>query len=173
MPTLAFTYTIILRGTDNEKSTLNYDLGTITEGTNGECFDVALSAAASLRAALDEITDAFVAEESLHHIISEDSQLPAAADVFEEALISVHLNPPVDAEKVHPIRVPAPVIGMFIGTTGAARDVVDVTDLALQEYVLELASNFYLSDGEQVNTTHPNAGIKRGFRNIRKRRLGR
>lgn len=169
----AFTYSVKLRGTDNLISTLNFDLGDFAEADAGADFLAALNAANQIRGALADITDANIAEEALRHAISEDTQLPANADVFEEALVTVHLNPPASVEKVHNLRIPAPVIDLFQDTTGNARDVVDPTNALLQQFVQQVAQHAYVSDGERVDTTHPNGGIKQGFRNIKKRRLGR
>lgn len=169
----AFTYTVVLRGTDNEKSTLTYDLGDFNTGVAGDDFAAALAAAAAIKTELAAVTDAFIAEESVRHVISQDSQLPAAADIFEEALVTVYLNQPTEAEKVHQIRIPAPSAGLFLGTNGAELDIVDINDPDLTAYVGELASSVYLSDGEQINTSTGTGGIKKGYRNIRKRKLGR
>lgn len=168
-----FSYTITLRGTDNEKSSLTYDLGDFTEADAGADFLAALNAANQIRGALVDVTDANIAEERISNVIFSDNQLPAAADVFEEALVSVHLAPPTEAEKLHQLRIPAPKIGIFTATTGTARDVVDVTDTLLQQYVQQVSQHAFVSDGESVNVTNPNGGIKQGFRNVRKRRLGR
>ena len=117
----AFTYTITLRGTDNEKSSITYDLGDFTGADAGADFLAALGAANQIRGALVDITDANVAEEAVRHVISSDNQLPAAADVYEEALLTVHLADPAEAEKVALLRVPAPSIGVFVAATGADR----------------------------------------------------
>lgn len=169
----AFTYTVVLRGTDNEKSTLTYDLGDFANATPGDDFAEALTVAGNIKSELAAVTDAYIAEESLRHVISQDSQLPAAADIFEEALVTVYLNDPTEAEKVHQVRIPAPAAGLFLGTNGAELDIVDINDADLTDYVGALSSHVYLSDGEQINTATGTNGIKKGYRNIRKRKLGR
>lgn len=168
-----FTYQVVLVGTDGLKSSLNFDLGDFAEADAGADFLAALNAANQIRGALVDVTDANVTEESLRHVVSQDNQLPASADVFEEALVSTHLNAPAEAEKIHNLRIPAPIIGMFEGTTGTDRDIVDKNNALLVQYVQQVSQHSYVSDGEQVNTAAGTNGIKRGYRNIRKRKLGR
>lgn len=169
----AFIYTVTLVGTDGEKSTLTFDLGDFTEADAGADFLAALAAANQVRGALVDISDANVSQEAVRHIISEDNQLPVAADVFEEALVSCHLNAPTEAEKLYSLRVPAPAVEIFQGTTGSARDIVDTSNALLAQFVQQVSQHAQVSDGEQIDVTSGTNGMKRGFRNIRKRRLGR
>jgi hypothetical protein len=79
---------------------------------------------------------------------------------------------PTAVEHVSQIFIPAPVIGIFSAPTGALRDVVDVTDADLTQYVQQLSQHAYVSDGETIQTASGDDGMLNGRRVIRKVRLG-
>lgn len=69
------------------------------------------------------------------------------------------------------LQIPAPVIGIFMGTDGKPKNVVDVSDADLLTYIAEFQTtggNFVVSDGETINDTDPIDAGKRIHRKSRK-----
>jgi len=147
-----YRYTITLQGhIVGDKSTLRFDLGDLVDEAS------ALNAANQVRGSLVDITKAFVAQELLTNVISEDDTNPTdeSADTFEKAKVTVYLND--TGTKVHNIAIPAP--DEFIQPDGRT---VDITNALLIQYVQQLAQHTFLSDNEQIDTTLSN-GIKAGW----------
>lgn len=167
-----FTATIGLRGSNGKVVPMNFDLGEFT-GISLNDFPDALDALNQIRGALVDITSANIAYVRLHHEVEADSTEPANADVFETAMVNVHIAPAGEAEKLTQIYIPAPVIGIFEGTTGNDRDIVDRDDSDLQQYIQQLAQHSFVSDGEQIQTAVGAGGIKNGRRVIKPHKLGR
>lgn len=66
------------------------------------------------------------------------------------------------------IKIPAPVIGIFNGPTGAAANQVDVTDVALQTYLAQwipATGPFTLSDGQKAQSSTPLVGKRISAKN--------
>lgn len=141
------------------KTTLRYDLGT-TIGT-----DIATEIGpvwAELEAigtTLDVITTAniFRMELGFRDDANESSSLPAEAEVPEEAAVAVHLTAEPEAEKLHYLRIPAPVDALFLadGVT------VDVNNADLQAYIADVAVA-EVSDGETIVVARGAGGMKKG-----------
>lgn len=156
---MEFIYRITLQGTrTNDKTTLSYDLGDFDIGGT-QSFDDVQNAANQIRGALVDITDAFVSKELITAIVSEDNQLPADADATDELVLVVHLNAPAEAEKLHTMRVPAPIDAVW------ASDMVtlDLSNVDVVQFVQQIAQHAFVSDGEQINTSSGTNGIKRGY----------
>ena len=160
-----FIYRITLRGTKaKDLTTLAFDLGDFVEPVN---FADVQSAADQIRGALVDITDANVAKETLTGVVSEDNQIPADADTTDEAVVAVHLNAPTEAQKLHNLRVPAPIDALFLpnGIT------LDISNALLQAYVLQISQHAQVSDGETVNVASGTAGIDSGYWRSRSKQL--
>lgn len=154
---MLFLYRITLQGTKSkDTTTLTFNLDDFPEPVD---FATVLSAADQIRGALVDITDANVKGESVTGVVSEDNQLPADADTTDEAVISVHLNAPTEAEKLASLRIPAPIDAIF----QADGITVDVTNALLQQYVQQVAQHATVSDGEKIDTTSGTAGISAGY----------
>lgn len=164
---MIFEYGVQLMGSNGRKTSINFDLGDVLDHTT------ALASAGALKAALLTVTDATIAQERLSHVIPGSQTIPAAGvDVFEEALVTVHLNPVTSLPKYHNLRIPAPKIALFEAQTGAGRDIISKDNADLQAFVQAIIDEAYVSDGEKPNNTHQYNGIANGKRNIRKMKLG-
>lgn len=152
-------YTFVLIGANGKTTTLRYQGIEIDEGTPADDFVAAAAALESLRDELNDVTDANV---DAYYFQVAGTQavggLPAAADIFEEAALSLDITPSGEATKLATARIPAPSIGIFSGTSGPSRDIVDVVDADLVAWVDALAANVLVSDGEVIN------GVVSGFR---------
>ena len=151
-----YDYRIQLRGSkvgNAGGTSLHFDLGDLVDEA------AALNAANQIRGALVDITDAFVARETLSLTISEDNQVPPSADVTDFAHVACHLNAPTEAQKLHVLKIPAPIDGLF--QPGGV--VVDITNALLQQYVQQVSQHAFVSDGEQIDTASGTAGINSGW----------
>lgn len=141
------------------KTTLRYDLGTtagLDDATEvGPVWDTLRDIATALGAVTT--ANVFNMTIAIRDDAFETSSLPAEAEVPEEAAVAVHLVAEPDAEKLHYLRVPAPVDALFLadGVT------VDTNNAALQAYVAELA-NIEVSDGETIVIARGAGGMKKG-----------
>jgi len=153
---------IVLQGhTKKDVTTLNYTLASAAYA--GALIDLD-----SIRGSLVDITKAFVKEVSLTEVIETDGTFPAdsSADTFEEAAVSTYLNDPADAEKLHTVRVPAPIDALFLSDNST----VQTSNALLIQYIQQLNEHATLSDGEVINVTTDN-GIKSGYKRSRARRF--
>ena len=154
---MQFIYRITLRGTQpGDTTTLTYDLGDFAEPVD---WSLVQAAADQIRGALVDITDAFIAKETLSGILSSDNSVPTDADTTDELVIITHLNAVGEAEKLHATRVPAPVSTVF----QPGGEVLDKTNADVIQFVQQLAQHAYVSDGEQINTAAGNDGMKKGY----------
>lgn len=159
-------YSITLRGHGSrDKTTLRFQLDTVALPLAD--YVAARSAATQIRGALVDVTDAFVVKEQVTDVFFEDNQRPPDnVDVYEEAAISCYLNPPTEAEKLHTLRIPAPIDALFLSDG----ETVDVANSLLIQYVQQIAQHAYVSDEEQIDTTADN-GIKYGYKRTKARRF--
>lgn len=160
---MAYTYSISLQGhTANDRTTLTFDIGDPVDHA------AAQSAANQIRGALVAITKAFVRKEVLSEVLSEDGQRPSdtSADTFEEALVLTYLNDALDQEKLHPVRIPAPIEELFMSDG----QTVNTGNALLVQFVQQLAQHAFVSDGEQINDAIDN-GIKYGYKRSRARKF--
>ena len=161
---MLFTYRLVLQGTKSkDKTTMAFDLGDLVD------FPTAENLAGQIRGALLDITDALVSKETITGILSEGNQLPADADTTDEAVISVHLNAPAEAEKLATIRVPAPIDAVF----NADGITVNMAEALVIQYVQQVAQGAYISDGEQIDTASGNDGMAAGYWRSRGKVLGK
>lgn len=107
--------------------------------------------AAAVIAALDAITDAAIAGYTIGEVFLEGALVyPAAAEVENCAEISAKIVG--FPNKSATLTIPAPVVGIFTGTTGPAYNVVDMSDAALLTYLglFDGSGPVTISDGESI-----------------------
>lgn len=154
---------ITLQGhTAKDRTTLVFNIGEPADHA------AAQSAINQIRGALVDITKAFVAKIVLSEVLESDGQRPAdtSADCFEEAAVSTYLNDALDAEKLHTIRVPAPIEALFLSDAST----VNTANALLIQYVQQVSQHSFVSDGEKINTAIDN-GIKQGYKRSRSRKF--
>ena len=159
-------YTVNLRGHgQRDKTSMTFQLDTVA--TPLADYVGARTAATQIRGALVDITDAFVTKETVSEVFFEDNQRPPDnVDVYEEAAVACYLNDPTEAEKLHTIRIPAPVDALFT----VDGETVDVSNAQLIQYVQQLQQHAYVSDEEQINVSADN-GIKYGYKRTKAKRF--
>lgn len=169
-----FTVRITLRGSNGKTVTQSFVTKDFAGATVEEDFTAAVAAGEALADAYADISNATVAKVDVSYSNPpyESGVLPVAADIFEYATIACHLNPPAELEKIQSVRVIAPQLGIFIGSSGVDRDIVDRADTALQAFITEIAEEYTVSDGETINTTSGVGGMKNGRRNARSFKAG-
>lgn len=74
----------------------------------------------------------------------------AGSEVENIALITAKIDG--SPNKKHSLRLPAPVDGVFLGTTGEDRNIIDTTDTDLQAYLVNFgpSGEIEVSDGESI-----------------------
>ena len=109
--------------------------------------------AAAIVAALDAITDAVISKYRYGEEFHENAfAYPAVTVKVEEKASITCLLTSGGAKKAN-LKVPAPVIGIFMGATGPKAGEVDVEDTDLVTYgdLFKTASEAYISDGEDLD----------------------
>lgn len=163
-----FSARVSLKGANGKVVNKVYDLGDFTEGTPAADYAAAEAAIGQIAGALAAVTDCVLSQVTLTSVVSEDASV-GAGDVFENALVNVHLDSA--GEKIAQQYIPGASIGIFLASEGVNRDVVDTADTDLVQYIQQLSQHAFISDGESIDTT-VNAGIRNGVRTVRKVKLG-
>lgn len=162
---MVFKYRIVLQGTrPDDKTSLIFSLGDFDPVVWADV----LNAANQIRGSLVAITDANVAGEFITGTVSEDNQLPAGADTTDELVIITHLNAPATAEKLHALRVPAPVDTVW----NPDLQTLDMANADVVQFVQQISQHAEVSDGETINTSSGVNGMKRGYFRSRAKKLG-
>lgn len=164
---MRFVYVFVLKGSNGKTTQLRYKSGDLA-GTAGEAFATAVVNKNSILTVLEAVTDATVESYVSQEPVS-PSTLPAAADIFEEAVLTVYLSGTGESEKLATLRIPAPKQSIFVATTGELRDVVDINDADLIDFMDAIndgGAGIEVSDGEQINSDI-NEGLKSGHRRTR------
>lgn len=120
-------------------------------------------------AALDNITDATLQDKAVSYTVQ--SYAIGVGDITESALLNVwaeDVDNDIDVLAISQLYVPAPNIGIFMGTSGADMDIVDRSDAQLQAFVDAVAAGAYISDHETIDTGTAVNGIENGRRVRRK-----
>ena len=116
--------------------------------------DAAATDAGAVMTALDAITDAVIAGYTLGERFIENALVyPTDAEVENNARITAKIVGRPNRSAT--IDIPAPNIGIFTGTTGPARNVVDLADTALQTFLqlFDGSGPITVSDGESIIVT--------------------
>jgi len=142
-----------------------YDIGEIDgSGTEGENFEAALSALNQIVGALSAVTEADIVETGISASVTQFS-LPGAGELHKQALLNVYVlnqNDPTDTEHKAQHYVPAPVPGIFVGTTGQNAKIVDLNDTALQQYVQQVSQHAFISEHETIQLASGTQGMSSG-----------
>lgn len=163
-----FTANISIKGANNKEVKRRFDLGDFDTGGAASDYAAAESAINQIAGALAAVTDGTLSSVTLTSVVSSDAAA-GGGDVFENGMVNVYLD--AGGEKVTQLYIPAPVQGIFLATDGKNRDVIDLTDADLVQYVQQVAQHAFVSDGEQIDTTLTN-GIEGGVRTVRNLKLG-
>lgn len=153
-------------GGDGQKTTLRYQLqevGTIPGPPTQEDLLDLYMAADAIRAALVDLTGANINGWGVD-IRGEGATggLPdGGVDIKEEAVIRVDITPDNEPQKATLVRVPAPVDDIFVATVGENRNVLDVTNADVIEFVTALRAHALVSDGEEIKADNPLSGYRR------------
>lgn len=159
-----FIGSLLVRGANGKTSPVRYN---IVDATYAE----AKTALDALATALDAVTDGTIVQRTLSYVYNE-SNAAGAGDVFERLTIACYVNQTGEVDKFAVVNIPAPSIGNFLGTTGEQRDVLDLADEAVQDYIVAISENATVSDGEVINIAIPTAGMKGGRRTLANVKLG-
>ena len=140
--------------------------------------------AASLVTLINAVTDALIYSYTITEKFVDDTDTIAATDCQVENIASVVVELETGGKK-HALRIPAPSIGIFKGTSGEDMNVVDTADADLIAYVEAFTDKTgytvpgadaiaLLSDGEKVlpDNTNDVPKIKSGKRIHRASRSG-
>lgn len=125
----------------------------------------------NLVTAYNAVTDALILRAFVTVSQSDDTSILGAANSEVENIASVVANLET-APKKATLQIPAPAIGIFQGTTGSPKNIVDIADadlLALIAQYQTTGGKFVLSDGETIADTTP---LKSGKRIHRKSNKG-
>lgn len=109
------------------------------------------------------LTNGVVISSRLQEVFQETAiSLAAATENENKALISVQLNGRVEKSN---LEIPQAKDALFLGSSGAAYNQVDITNTALLAFVSQYHTTgyFFISDGESV-ALNPNGGILSGKR---------
>lgn len=147
------TYSFTLIGSNSQKTTLNFQGVEISDADLPTELNLAAGVLETLRNELNDVTDANV---DAYSFSVDGTQavggVPANADVYEEAVLTLDITPAGEATKLASSRVPAPSLAIFQGTSGPTRDIVDTGDADISAWVAALAANVLISDGESINS---------------------
>jgi len=164
---MPFFGSIEFRGLNGKLTTRRWKLQ--TTGTDGTAFEAAVAALDAIKDEIDPITEASINDVTVSFVT--EAYVVGAGDLTKNALLNVWAEDPanaIDVLAISQVYVPAPVIGIFQGTSGTAMDIVDVNDADLQAFVDALAANAYISDHEVIDTGTAVNGIENGRRVTRK-----
>lgn len=136
----------LVDGGDNT-SVLRYELTAADYAT-------AVTDTAIILAALQAITDAVVRKYSINHVYGEAAFSFPAATVQVENKASITVLLEGNDNKKANIKIPAPVIGLFVDATGGGSNVVDLSDADLVTYftLFTTGNECLLSDGEVADS---------------------
>lgn len=161
---VGYTLSVDLRDTSNSSTILRYEL-------TSPDFATAQTDATAILTALQAITTSVVYSYNLCEKYAEDAfSLPASAENAVKAEVSARLSGVAAGNAT--FRVPSPVDSIFVGTTGAAYNQVDISNVDLIAYatIFETGQQATISDGQTLGTpvaASLNSGrrITRGSRN--------
>lgn len=155
------------RGLNGKTTTKRFKLqGGASSGTEYESAKALHDAIVS---AMDAITDATLQDKSIS-FVDEQYQI-GVGDITQSALLNVWAEDPEnsgDALAISQLYVPAPNVGIFVGSSGANLDIVDLTDAQLQAFVDAVAAGAFISDHEVIDTGTAVNGMENGRRVRRK-----
>lgn len=117
-------------------------------------YDDAAAAAAAMFPLVNALTGATLPQYRVFQVFEDNAfVLPADAGVQVENQASLTMLLAGIGAKKGNINIPAPVSGIFVGTSGPNLNVVDMADPAIVAFVAQFlaAADFRISDGEAVS----------------------
>jgi len=116
-------------------------------------YDDAATAAAAMLPIVNALTGATLPQYRVFQVFTDNAfVLPGDAGVQVENQASLTLLLAGSGAKKGNLNIPAPVAGIFVGSSGPNLNVVDLADAAVVAFVNQFlgAANFRISDGEAV-----------------------
>lgn len=157
-----FVATVILKDQGGNTAVKEYELREATTHAT------ALSDLSDIVALLDAITDAVVFGYDLRTVYREDNFAFPTGGVNVENIAEITALIEGGAGKTATIKIPAPNVGIFLGSAGKAYNNVDLSDTALFAYINgtygDTAGLAYISDGETLQDSNPIQSGKRVHR---------
>jgi hypothetical protein len=134
---------VSLKDNGGNVSTKKFDLTAVTIAD-------AITDTATIIAELIDVTDANIASYRVAAVYKEDAFVHPGEGVQVENQASVSCLIDGAVDKYFNVKIPAPDQDIFVGTSGPAADVVDVTDLDLLAYLalFQTGGVATISDGE-------------------------
>lgn len=166
-----YKFSVTVKAANGRTVSKIYDLGEFSDVSLEVEFGLANNAAVQIAGALADVTEATIVKQALTYEMVDDPALAGAGDVTEYALLNVWTldeDDPTALEHTAQHYIPAPVIGVFVGATGADRDRIDRADTDLVQYVQQVAQHAFISDGETIQTASGLNGMDNGKRIVRK-----
>lgn len=153
------------------KSTVRYDLSYADLAALSTA--VTAGDVAGILAALNAVTDAQIVGYAMGQSFAEDADFYGAAgsEVENIALISAKIDSAVPGQYAS-LRIPAPNIGIFEAAQGEGKNIVDITDVALQTYLALFDTGACRVSGGEVIENPATAGNFKGKRIHRASRNG-
>ncbi len=152
------------------KSTLQYPLTFV----DIDALNTGIANVQAIMTTLDAVTDANIIGYSIGESFAEDAVFygTPGSEVENIALVTARIDGAVPGKHVS-LRIPAPNDGLFLGSTGENRNVLDTADVALRAYLGNFAAAagyVHVSDGEHIEDptaagTWKGKRIHRGSRN--------
>lgn len=178
-----FTFRVKLIDENGETVSKTYDLDGYLGVTFAASFAEAFADASNIATMLDSISSAKIAEMSLTAKLESDNifntlkNSPASgSDVTEEIKMVVFLVAN-DALKTATMRLPSPVVGLFLGTSGQARHVVNISNPLLSDFcdLFDGSAGGHptISDGEIIDSNQGVNGIASVMWTVRGRERSR
>lgn len=108
---------------------------------------------AAIIAALNAVTDAVMVSYSYGEEFVEESVSYPAAGIENENKASITCLLDTGGGKKANFKIPAPVIGLFVASTGSSANIVDIEDADLVTYaaLFEAGNEAFISDGETLD----------------------
>lgn len=156
-------FNVTLLGSNALKSTLTYYFHS-DEALLADALAALIAAKDLVITSLGLLSDANIYNQNIVLLLGGSPALPADADITDEAVVITFLTGAGVIPKYHPIRIPAPVSGLFESDLVT----VDESNSDLIAYVGLLEASWQVSDGESINTAVEN-GIATGWwRSVKK-----
>ena len=161
-----FIGSLVFRGSNGKTAGVRYNLVDTT-------FAEAKTALDNLATTIGPCTDAVLVQKSLAFMYGE-SNAAGEGDIYKKATIAVHTNATGNIDKFAVVNIPAPTQQIFLADEGELMDVIDPADTDLEAYIVLMATEVKVSDGELINTALGSAanGIRGGRRTLANVKLG-
>ena len=156
-------YKVTLVGSNSLRTTLIYNFHS-DEALLADALAAIVTASGLVATELGQLSDANIYNEDITYLVGGSSTLPADADISDEAVVMCYLTGAGVIPKYHPIRIPAPVSGLFESDLLT----VDETNADLITYVGLLEASWQVSDGEAIDTEVDNGIASGWWRSVKK-----